>query len=182
MRKIALWVLSVAMTLIPSPVLAREGILERIERFLEILESSPSYFNSQYYDFFEGELTIVEKLCGDDLELPIKDRKLCADLRNERFHENSDAPSLLLLWLHTKLPTNPTISILKAECNSRFSQCNIAVKLDNIIAVFHLFDTGSSHSPLVVYSINGVYILDILDKDIQNGLTASSLLHGFVQR
>lgn len=180
--KIATGVLLIVMAFRPSPTLAGDGFVERIERFLMILESNPSYRISHDYDLYgEGEMIIDDKVCGERPGLSAEERNLCADLASRRFQEDNATPSLLLLWLRTKLPKNPTITVLEVEWKQRYSRHVITTKLDETIVIFNFYNEGPSYSPLDVQSINGVNILDILEQDIQDGLSVSVLLEGTEQ-
>lgn len=177
MRGFALVMLLIAMALDPPSSLAGCEIQERIERFMHILESNPSYYISNNYNLYgEGEMYIGERLCDENRKLSSKEKNLCADLRNRRFQEDSDVPSLLLLWLRTKLPKSPTITILNDEWMSRNTQRRVKVRLDNTLVIFNIFNEGESYNPMDIQSIDGVNLLDMIDDDIRNGLSVSELL------
>lgn len=168
--------LLIALTLFPAPALAVDKISARIEQFLTVIDSNPSYLMSQHYDFLERETILVEKLCGDDVHIPQRERKLCEDIKDQRLSDSSEAPSLLLLWLGEKLPKKPIITIIKNEHRSK-NHCDIiTAKLNNIVIVFEIYDINLSYNPMVVRSINGKPLVDIIDKDIKDGLSVSSLL------
>jgi len=177
MRRIALIILFLIIILYPLNSLAEDEIQKRIERFMSILESNPSYYISHDYDLYgEGEMYIGERLCGEEVKLSIKERTLCVDLRNKRFREDHDVPSLLLLWLCAKLPKDPTITILHTEWMPQYAQHRIKAKLDDTLVVFNLFNEGESYNPMDIQSINGVNLIDLIDEDIRNGLSISTLL------
>ena len=177
-RKIALGIFLVFIPLNVSPSLAGDEIVEQIERFMKILETNPNYYISREYDLYgEGEMYIGERLCGEDLKLSINEKTLCAELRSKRFQEDSDVPSLLLLWLRTKLPKDPAITVLKVEWMQRYAQHQIKVRLDDTLVVFNLFNMATSYNPMDIQSINGVNLIDLIDEDIRNGLSISTLLN-----
>ena len=176
MRRWRLGFVLAALVLCPGHAWAGDEIAGRIERFMEVLKSNPSYFSSQEYDFAEGEMTVVEKLCGDDLVLPDEERTLCNNLGDARLQDVRDAPSLLLVWLRTKLPENPAVSVSRIDNEPRYSRRRITARLDDTNVVFDFYDIDPSYKPLVVSRINGVPVLDILDRDIKNGLSIRSLL------
>lgn len=181
MKERVLGFLLATLVLCPSPALARNNTLERIENFLEVLESNPSYLVSQEYDFSEMELAFVERLCGDDRDISAKERALCDDLRKKRFQDNSSAPSLYLLWLRRKLPKSHLVTALNIAKNPQDAHHVITVNIENVIVVFNLYNISKSFQPLVVRSINGKDIFDIVDQDIKNGLSISTLLKNSVR-
>lgn len=177
MHRIVAVILFVATFFCPFPSLAGDEIISRIERFINVFESNQSYYVSRDYDLYgEGEMYICEKLCGNDINLSDKERNLCIYLINKRLHEDSDTPSLLLLWLRTKLPKHPKITILHIEFMPRYAQSRIMARLDDTFVVFNLFNEGESYHPMDIQSINGVNLMELIDMDMENGLSISSLL------
>ena len=175
--KLAFYFFGIVVALSPMHALAEDGVLERIQQFMYVLENNPMFSISRDYDRYnEGEMAIAEKLCGPSLALPANERKLCSDLAAAQYANSSTAPSLFLLWLRTKLPGRPVVNIMKIEWEPRCSQYAILAKLDNATVAFSLFDAGDSYHPLDIKSLNGQDIWDILNDDMRNGLSVSRLL------
>lgn len=150
-----------------------------LKEFMGRLSAQPGPTLTDYYEFYgensDNELKLELYECQKNKLTPPETDQRCQDYIRNREARKSQAKSLFLNWLKTKLPLSAEIKIFKIEKTrgeATVEYDRIYVLLDRNMVEFYRTVGDKINikqfGRISVSKINGVSVEDLLEKDLKN--------------